>query len=154
MKRFVMVLFILPLLVYGQRPPQMGGRAMERLESYKKVRMLEALKLDEEKGLKLVSRYTKYREGVKDLEKERMAVIDALEKSLNGSPTEGEFQKSFLQLNDVERKMSDLRGKYLTDLKEILTERQVAEYLVFERNFARDIRDIVRDVQKERMKKD
>ncbi|NUN69951.1 MAG: hypothetical protein HUU02_09605 [Bacteroidetes bacterium] len=64
----------------AQPPEGMGNRRpMERLERFKKIRMVEALNLDEETGLKLVSRYTKHRERMKELEEERLAVVERLE---------------------------------------------------------------------------
>ncbi|MDD8018456.1 MAG: hypothetical protein PHP42_08785, partial [Bacteroidota bacterium] len=59
---------LLPLLVSAQPYGPKGQRPMEKLESYKKVRMLETMKLDEETGLKLVSRYNKHREVMKGFE--------------------------------------------------------------------------------------
>ncbi|MDD8016941.1 MAG: hypothetical protein PHP42_01080, partial [Bacteroidota bacterium] len=126
---------------------------MEKLESYKKVRMLETMKLDEETGLKLVSRYNKHREVMKGFEKGRAELMDKLDELVRNNANETEYQKVFDNLLEYETKTAEARSQYLNELKEILTNKQIAEYLIFERSFARDIRDIVRDVQRERMKK-
>jgi hypothetical protein len=154
MKQFVILMLLLPLASFGQRPNQLNGRAMERLESYKKVRMLEVLKLDDEKGSKLVTRYTNHRATVRAVEEERMKVIDKLEKQAAASASDAEYQRTFTELTDIEKRMTDVRAKYLQDLKEIMTPRQIAEYLIFERNFARDIRDVMRENQKDRKKRE
>ncbi|MBI2428815.1 MAG: hypothetical protein HYV29_08480 [Ignavibacteriales bacterium] len=153
MKKWILLFIICSVTVFGQMRGQMGKRPLERLESFKKVRMLEALKLEEEKGLKLVTRYNQHRESVRSLEEERKGIIDKLEEKVNDGASESEFQKSFNDLIEIEKKILDAKTKYLTELKDILTTKQIAEYLIFERSFARDIRDIMREGQKERSKK-
>lgn len=153
MKKILLVFLVCTIAAIAQIRGPFGQRPMERLESYKKVRMLETLKLEEETGLKLMSRYDKHRQTIRTLEEERRQVIDKLEAKVNAGASDSEFQKSFSELLDIEKKILESRTKYISDLKEILTAKQLAEYLIFERNFARDIRDIMRENQKERMKK-
>lgn len=154
MKQLFLLVIFLPLVSLCQHSNQFGGRAMDRLESYKKIKMLELLKLDEEKGLKLVNRYSEHRESVKNMERKRMEVIAKLEKQMLSNVADGEYQKTFIELEDVEKKMVGLRSQYLIELKDILSYKQIAEYMIFERNFARDVRDIARDFQKNRMRRD
>ncbi len=153
MKKIVLLFLVSTVALMGQMRTPMGKRPMERLESYKKVRMLETLKLDEDKGLKLVNRYNQHREGVRDLEEERKEILDKLEAKVTDNASDAEIQKSFNDLIEIEKKMFNAREKYLNELKEILTTKQVAEYLLFERSFARDVRDIMREGQKERIRK-
>jgi len=148
MKSVILLVFAVPAVVFSQMREQFPRRPMERLESLKKVRMLEAMKLKEEDGVKLVNRYTNHREVMQDLEKERMNTLDQLEKQLQANASDAEFEKTFSELIELEKRMSDARAKYLNDLREVLTTRQIAEYLVFERNFAKDIRDIMRDIRR------
>ena len=108
------------------------------------------IKLDEATGIKLVNRYTKNRETIWDLEKERRGIMDKLGAQLQSNAPDNEFQKTFDELLVVEKKITDVRLNYLHELKEVLTARQMAEYLVFERSFAKDIRDIMRDIRKGR----
>ena len=152
MKRLILLVLIFSSASLAQLREPYQRRPLERLESLKKVRMLEALKLDEETGVKLINRYTKNRETIWDLEKERRTVMDKLAAQLQSNATDTEFEKTIDELLAVEKKITDVRVNYLQELKEVLTTRQVAEYLVFERNFAKDIRDIIQDIRKERRK--
>lgn len=153
----ITVLFCLLMssaLMYAQPPGAfMKPRAMERLENYKKVRMLEALKLDEQTGIKLISRYTKHREEMRAIEEQRAQLIEKLESQVHSNASDAEYQKAFTDLTDVEKKFGESRAEYYSSLKEILTNKQIAEYLIFEKNFAKDLRDIMKDLQKERMKR-
>ncbi len=160
MKHFLrMILFVFfgAIISIAQPPDGVGEgrrRPSERLESYKKVRMIEALKLDEETGVKLINRYNEHRKGMKQLEKERGEAMDKLESQFQSSVADAEFQKTFNELFDIERRISEARKKYLESLKEIFSNKQIAEYLIFERNFMKDLRNVVNDVQKQRMRKD
>ena len=155
---FWMIVFGFSITVFSTAQPREGfgeGRkhASERLESYKKVRMIEALNLDEKTGVKLISRYTDHRNSVKKLEKERGEVMDKLDVQVQSTAGDGEFKKSFNELFEIERKITDARKKYLDELKEIFSTRQIAEYLIFERNFMKDLRNVVNDVQRQRMRR-
>lgn len=130
-------------------PPRLG---MERIESYKKVRLMEVLKLDENLSLKFMAKYNKHQESIHSLEKEANEQISKLEDQIKGGVGESEYEQTFNTLVDVSKRIGENRAKFLIDLKEILSNKQIAEYLVFERNFARDLRDIIRNVQKERLK--
>ncbi len=152
-----LLLFMMPIMVFAQPPEGMGGRfqrPMERLESYKKIRMIEALKLDEETGLKLVKRYNKHRETIKDLEGDRANLIDKLESQLSANASDADLQKTFNEFFEMEKKIGEARKKYIEELKEIFTNKQIAEYMIFERNFMKDLRNVVKDVQKERQHKE
>ncbi len=155
MKQLVMMTLLVfaGMFVQAQEHEMMGGRFQrpaERLEQYKKIRMIEVLKLDEETGLKLVGRYNKHRENVKQLEESRAALVEKLETQLKANSSDSELQRSFNEFYEIEKKIGDSRKKYLEDLKEIFTNKQIAEYMIFERNFMNDLRNVVKDVQKER----
>ncbi len=159
MKRCSTILWIIVITatsLFAQPPGGQGGRfqrPMERLESYKKVRMIETLKLDEQTGLKLVSRYSKHLEQVKTLESERSDLVDKLESLVRSNSSDSEFQRSFNELFEIEKKIAGARVHYIEELKEIFSNKQIAEYILFERNYFRDLRNVAKDVQKERSRK-
>jgi hypothetical protein len=108
------------------------------------------MKLNEETGIKLISRYSKNREHIWGLEQERRKIMDKLAAQLQANTTDAEYQKTFEELLFIEKKITDIRLNYLNELKEVLTSKQMAEYLVFERSFARDIRDVAREIRREK----
>lgn len=157
----IMVLMIcaavLSVIVTAQPREEMkmhSGRPMERLERYKKIRMVETLNLDEETGIKLVSRYSKHRDRMKELDADRSALAEKLESLVKNNTSDAEYQKIFSEFHDLEKKSIEARKKYLDDLKEILSSKQIAEYMLFERDFMKDIRNVAREVQKERQRRD
>lgn len=150
MKRLLLLVLVVSSLSFTQLREPMQRRPIEQLESLKKVRMLEAVKLDEQTGVKLINRYSKNRETIWELELERRKIMDKLAEQLQANASDADLQKIFDELVAVEKKITDVRLNYLNELKEILTPKQMAEYLVFERNFAKEIRNAARGIRRER----
>ncbi len=152
------IAFVLAVLTAGllqaQPPEGMGNRRpMERLERFKKIRMVEALNLDEETGVKLVNRYSKHRDRMKELENERMEVVEKLEEQVRSNAGEGEYQRYFTELFETEKKIADVRKRFMDELKEVLTTKQIAQYIIFERDFMKDVRSAAKEVQRERLRR-
>ncbi|HLA69395.1 MAG TPA: hypothetical protein VJN65_06810 [Bacteroidota bacterium] len=130
----------------------MRGRAVERLEQYKKLRLMEVLKLDEETSLKFFSRYNKQRDELAELNLKRNGLLDELAKLRRDNASDKEFQKVLDELRGIADPAVEIRGRFFDDISKILTPKQMAEYLVFERNFLRNVREIMREMQGQRMR--
>ena len=158
MKHFLLIfLFLLlgaSIVTVGQERrgggPPWGG--FDRIESFKKVRMLEVLKLGEDQSVKFVSRYNKHQDTMHGFEKERNELVDKLDEQARADTKDGDYDQTFNNLLDLDKKISGERQHFLSEIKEVLSQKQVAEYIVFERNFAKELRQAIRDVQRERMK--
>ncbi len=158
MKYFVTIVFGVMFLATGSllAQPERGDRsqrpAYDRIESFKKVRMLESLKLDEEHSAKFIARYNKHQDTMHGFEKERNELVDKLDTQSKSDAGDDDYSRTFNLLLDVDKKISGERLRFLTELKEVLSNKQIAEYIVFERNFVQELRQAVRDVQRERLK--
>ncbi len=146
------VLFFASAVVSAQQRHGDRSQWPDRIESYKKVRMLEALKLGEDQSVKFVSRYDKHLEIMHGFDKERNDLIDNLDSLSRSSASDGEFDDIYKNLLEIDKKIAGERQNFLSQLKEILSNKQIAVYIVFERNFVKELRQAVRDVQRERMK--
>ena len=148
----VMFLATSSLLAQPDRGDRSQRPAYDRIESFKKVRMLESLKLDEEQSAKFIARYNKHQDTMHGFEKERNELVDKLDVQSKSDAGDDDYSRTFNLLLDVDKKISGERLRFLTELKEVLTNKQIAEYIVFERNFVQELRQAVRDVQRERVK--
>ncbi len=133
----------------GQEMP-MRGPAMERVEQFKKIRMMEVLKLDEETSLRFFARYNKFQEELREITVKRDSFIDQLAALRRSNASDGEYEKVFKELTSVEGKMAEERSKFLQELKGVVSTKQIAEYIVFERNFNRQLFQLVREMAQER----
>jgi len=158
MKVFVTIVFGAVLLAtssllaqaeHGTRSEQ---PAMDRIESWKKVRMLESLKLEENQSVKFIAKYNRHQDIMHGFEKDRNVLVDKLDLQSKSDAGDDEYNQTFASLLEIDKKMSGERIRFLAELKEVLSNKQIAQYIVFERNFVQELRKAVRDVQRERLK--
>jgi Spy/CpxP family protein refolding chaperone len=148
------ILFLLPPtdIVAQQRvpgPPAMEER-MERLQQFKKLRLMETLNLNEEESIKFFARYNKFEEELRDLEQQRNSILDDMENLIKHEEKEEAYKKDFDDLLALGQKLVEARTRFYKDARTMLTPVQTAKLLVFERNFNRDLREAIRDVQRDR----
>ncbi len=114
--------------------------------------MMEVLKLDEETSIRFFARYNKHRDELADLGKKRDELLDELARLRRENASDKEFQKVIDELRGMADPAVEVRGRFFNDIGKILTAKQMAEYLVFERNFYRNVREIMREMQGQRMR--
>ncbi len=163
MKKIATIFLLLSFFAFVQsslaqrREGRMGGRQgehqpFERLESFKKIRMMEALHLDENTSIKFFARYDKHEDRMREIEAERNGMVEQLDSLSRNDAGDEAYNIVFDQFTAIDKKIARERIDFLASLKEVLTDKQIAQFIVFERNFMRDLRRIVREVQLDRMK--
>lgn len=130
----------------------MGQRWRERILEFKKVRLLEILKLDEQTSVKFLNKYTKFSNDIDAIEVERERIVNEIEAKLRKGDKDG-YDRAIQELIDLGKKEYELRLNFYKELKEILTDQQIAQVIVFERNFRREFMETVREMQRERMRR-
>lgn len=142
-----------PATLTAQEPLPFDGPAAERIEQYKKLRMMDFLKLDEETSVRFFSRYNRFVEELRALNERRNATIDDLQALVRRDATDQQYRKVFEKLNALSGEQVALRDEYMDDLRELLPPKKVASYIVFERNFYRNLRELLRQAQQERSRR-
>jgi len=127
--------------------PPVQGKAAERVEQYKKIRMMEVLGMDEQTSIRFFARYNKNLEVMKDLRKKQVEALAQIQKLRKGRASDDDYAKVITDLRSLEDQVSQTKSKYIDDLKDVLTNKQRAEYLVFELRFQQNLRELVRDLQ-------
>ena len=152
--KIVFIFFILLLIIctslYSQDPLPPRGPAAERIAQFKKVRLMEVLKFDEETSIRFFARYSKYEASLHAIQKDHNALIDRLQEIVQSHGTNSEIEQVIKEIGLSEEKIAETRSNFLEELKDIISVKQVAQYVVFERNFNKNLRDIMRDIAKER----
>jgi hypothetical protein len=127
--------------------PPVQGRAAERVEQFKKIRIMEVLGLDEQSSIKFFARYNKNLEVMKDLRQKQIQTLARIQNLRKGKASDSDYAKVVTELRSLEDQVNQTKSHYIDDLKDVLTNKQLAEYLVFELRFQQNLRDLVRDVQ-------
>jgi hypothetical protein len=127
--------------------PPVQGKAAERVEQYKKIRMMEVLGLNEQTSIKFFARYNKNFEVMKDLRQKQVQTLVRIQNLRKSKASDNEYAKVVSDLRSLEDQVNQTKAKYIDDLTDVLTSKQLAEYLVFELRFQQNLRDLVRDLQ-------
>ena len=148
----VMILFILfaNADVFSQQRQRGMPEGRERLETLRQVRMIEALDVDEEKAARITVLYNRHLEHNRETMRGIDALIDELEEAIETGAPDSELQQIRSQIKENRDAVHSNRMDFYRDAEEILTTRQVAKLIVFERNFQRDMRQFMREAQRER----
>jgi hypothetical protein len=149
MKKFLLISSIIFLAVISNLNAQVfrnRQKAMEKLDQLEKVKLIEALDMDEETTLKFFSR----RKEFKERRDKMMKQIDDLTEKMaydvesgNIDPKDPSYSKMLEDHFKLERDFFKLREDFVLSLKDILNEEQIIKYVVFERKFREEIQDLI-----------
>ena len=114
--------------------------------------MMEVLKLDETTSLKFFARYNRFQEDLRSLNEKKNGYIDELQSLRRQDASDAEYQRVLDKLRALGKPAIEIRENFLDEISSILTPKQVAEYVVFERNFVQNVREIMREMQQNRMR--
>lgn len=151
--RYAMALIALASMSFtavaqDQRP--MRGPGGQRVEQLKKLKMQEAMALDEETSVRFFARYNEHQEDLRKVGRKRAEAIDELELLVRKNAPDTEIDAKLKDVVKVEREVAEVRQRFFDKLGDILTKQQIARYVVFERNFNQDLRDLMRESAQER----
>ncbi len=139
------------LIAQPQRRSERPGRLpRERIEEFKKLKLIEVVDLEEELAVRFFAKYNKHEKKQQAVHREMKETVDRIEKMLQENAGEAEFEKAFARLQELERKIDGERQRFLDELRQILTVQQVGKLIVFERNFAKRIQEIMQGRRGER----
>jgi len=140
------------LLAQPQGPRQ-GPRA-GRLEEFRKMRLVEVLKLKEDEAVRFFAKQSAHEDKIKELMKARNDALDDIDKTVREKGDAKGIQKSSGDVLDADQKIFAERQRYQEELKNFLTPEQFGKFLVFERNFEHHMREAMQDMFRERGHRD
>lgn len=148
MMRNLCVAVVMAVGVAGAWSQPLGGppgRGVERIEQWKKIRLIEMLDMKEEVSVRFFSRMNEHEKQKRELLKERGEVMDRLERLIRVSAQAAEFEKAFADLSDVDARVSAGDKEFINSLSDILTIEQRAKLVLFERRFEGELREAMRE---------
>lgn len=125
-------------------------RAIERVEQFKKIRMMEVLALDEQTSIKFFAKYRAHQAVVLELRKKQAQALARVQALRKGKASDAEYEKVVQEIQATDGEIQEAKQKFFKELQGVLTSKQLAEYLVFEVRFQQNLRDLIREAQKNR----
>lgn len=145
MKNFKLVLFVLFLLtqiISAQEHFPKGRWGLEggRISELEKIKLIEELQLDEETTLRFFSRRNLHQETQKKIGSKRDSMLFILNQEIKEDDTKIDYQKDIDKILSIDNKLLDERIKFFRSLSDILSYKQIAQLMVFEKKFRSEIR--------------
>ena len=141
----------------AQRHFPQGGRnrpGPERLERFKKMRLIEVLKLNEEDAVRFFAKQSAHEDNIHDLMKSRNDALDDMKSIVRDKEKTADLQKRVDQVLDTDQKIFAERQRFQAELRKFLTPEQFAKFLVFEQSFGRQMRDALEEMHKGKQRRE
>ena len=146
MKKIILSISI--LLIINTVSAQEEKLSKEKFDAYKKLYLTDKLDLDPETETEFWNTYKSYEDSLYKLRKNNK---DNLRKNLrNISPSDDEFARLIDDYMNFEKRKIDIRGKLITELKEVMSFRKTYMLFRYEEDFRRDMMEKLRKSRKEK----
>jgi hypothetical protein len=122
---------------------------LDKMKSFKKIMLIDKLKMNEEQATRFFARYQQYEEYIKESQKElekALMQLDELQKS-----GKQEYGKAIQHVFDKDLAMRKTIVDRMKAMKGILSEQQYAQYILIEHRLLDNLQKMVKQ-RKNRMK--
>jgi hypothetical protein len=150
----ILITLVTCIAVFGQRRTmsQEGHERPrpQRLEKFKMIRLVEVLKLNEEDAVRIAAKQSAHEDTLHELMKSRNEAIDDIEAAVRSDGEKKNLQNSIDEVLNVDRKIFAERQRFQEEMRKFLSPEQFGKFMVFERNFGRNVRDAMEEMHKGR----
>ena len=146
---FLSLISIQSFAQFEDRPPHHFRDKIFQLE---KIKLIETLQMDEETTLRFFARRSETETAIDSLRKNLDNLLDKIDQKISGdSKTNDEELKTLIKkVSEIRLKIDQKRIDFVNSLSDILSTKQIAKFVVFEKKF-RD--DLAKSLMKDRMRK-
>ena len=137
-----------------QHEPQGDRPGPDRIRGFMKMRLIETLKLNEEDAARYVAKQSSHEEKMQTLMRSRNELVNGLDSLIQKKAETSQLQSRVEQILENDQKMFAERRRYQDELRKLFTPEQFANFLVFERNFERHMREAMQDMGRNRGRSD
>lgn len=150
MKNVCLTVFLVVIITFSGIPQKMHDKQNKqkgKLEQLEKIKLIDALELDEETSIRFFARRNQSKKEVDELEKKSDEILLQLENTLvNTDAKENEVQKNLVTELLMTRQQIEIeKQKFITSLSDILSTEQIVKLVIFEKRFREEIRNVLFD---------
>jgi hypothetical protein len=141
------------IVLAGAQPPQdhQDGRQWERISQWRKIRLIEILSLSEEQSVRFFARMNEHDTARRGFMKEKGEALDRLDRLVRNRAESQEYEKAIPDVLAADDKIRGEQRRFFDSLTDVLTQEQRAKFLLFERQFEKELREAMREVQRRKM---
>lgn len=147
MKAKLIILFLffgvmLPIEAQHKRSNESSDKIRNKIEELEKVKLMEVLDLKEEDMLKFFSRRKEFLQKNSELEENKNKLIDKMKEELDN--LDDQKCKSMIdEVNAIDESIIKNKHDFILSLKDILPSKQIVKYIIFERNFRKELKEML-----------
>ncbi len=149
---FILIMLMAATVLAQPGPPggPMRERIREKVKTIKVWRLTEVVGLTPEQSEKFFPIYNKHQDAIEALEMRKNEITDKLDRLANDSnSSDQEIVESTKQLIDLGRQSMVEREKLFNDISGVLSQKQMAKWLVFEERFKQRMQEIIQDIRRD-----
>jgi hypothetical protein len=151
MKKFITISFLffvvssVSIAQMDDMPPDGSPHdGMKKIEQLEKIKLIEALDMDEQTTLKFFARRNEHNNKMKEFMDKSREQLNAIDDKLKEKPVnEKELNSMIDKYYADEREIGKEKEAFIKSVSDILTITQIAKLVVFEMKFREEIRDIL-----------
>lgn len=139
-----LIILMIPLAVYSQSMRHQDMGPMKKIEELEKIKLIDALGMNEETTLRFFARRSKFKDEQRKLFDQENDLISKMENSVkSGKSNDTDLKTMINQYLDLEDQIVNAKQKFINSLSDILSFKQISELLVFEKRFREEIRSLL-----------
>ncbi len=147
-KNFKTIIIFLFILLLSSPGLKAQDNFRDKIEKIKIDKLVNRLELDDNTAEQFKTKYKDFSLKVRELNQKRVAAYKQMVENLkNGNPVDTLVN----QVLDYESQLYTARENFSEDLKTILTPKQIALMIVFERKFNTELKKILKDYMKKKL---
>lgn len=124
-------------------PPIPEGKHRERLEQLRRIKMIEALDLDEEQAVRLTVREKDFREKQRGLLEQRRQKLQDLRSLVEKGSDDNALRAQLETLDEIGTRIVREKHAYILSLNDFLSMEQLAKMVLFEQKFTQEVRRLL-----------
>ncbi|UCC11697.1 MAG: hypothetical protein JSW02_10155 [candidate division WOR-3 bacterium] len=145
MKKALFLLMLAPLLI-AQSADEQDPRAI--IEKIRIWRLTQELDLSTEQTAMLFPKLNELRKIEKTYNEQKRRILVELKDLLDRKASDEELTEVLSRYQEMNRQKMEVQIAKMAEIKKILTPVQQARYLIFEDEFNREIREMIKEVKK------
>ncbi len=157
MKNIIYILSIITLVslqTFAQledRPPHHMREMREKILQLEKIKLIETLQMNEETTLRFFARRSETESTIDSLRENLDKKIDEIDKLISddNKPEDNKLKSLIKEVSGIRLKIEQKRADFVNSLDDILTIKQIAKFVVFEKKFREEL---AKSLMKDRMR--
>ena len=141
---FSIILFCSSVLL-AQKGQWNDDQMRAKFEELEKIKLIEVLQMDEETTLRFFARQSTHKKEQDEIQDKIRTDTDNLEATIKSekSTSTDEIKSKINEINNLQLQLEKNRVDFINSLSDILSYKQIAQLIIFEKRFRNEVRKMI-----------